>query len=366
MDYNITYREKDGGWQYIISYKDDRKWKQKSKQGFSLKKDAKKAAEKRLNELKKENELTQKADPEYRGITFGKFADDLIEHEKLYKSANTIKARKAAMKKFSAIKNIPLVELKNADIQKCVDKMVSSRLKTLTIKIHLVSIRYILGQAVKPHRVISVLPMEDIKFPPMQYIEGEKASKALEKNEISKLLEALKSKQTTLKYYYLCSFALGTGLRRGELLGLTWDNIDFRNRQVNVVRQWKLLDDGTEGFGTLKKKNSKRIVPISKNVIDELLEYKTIFNVIGIDNRVFPFKNNVVSNSFAKISKEIGFYVGVHMLRHTYATNLIANGVDFKTAASILGHDVEMTMKVYSHVTDEMMRKAAEKIDKIF
>ncbi|MCD3297142.1 Arm DNA-binding domain-containing protein, partial [Clostridium botulinum] len=53
MDYNITYRQKDKGWQFIISYKDNMgKWKQKSKQGFKTKKDAKPAAEKMLKELK--------------------------------------------------------------------------------------------------------------------------------------------------------------------------------------------------------------------------------------------------------------------------------------------------------------------------
>lgn len=53
MEYNITYRQKDKGWQFIISYKEHGKWKQKSKQGFSTKKEAKPFAEKALKELKK-------------------------------------------------------------------------------------------------------------------------------------------------------------------------------------------------------------------------------------------------------------------------------------------------------------------------
>lgn len=56
----------------------------------------------------------------------------------------------------------------------------------------------------------------------------------------------------------------------------------------------------------------------------------------------------------------------IHELRHTYATKLIANGLDFKTAAHILGHNVEQTMRIYSHVTDKMYNKAAELIYNLF
>lgn len=366
MDYNITYRKKDGSIQYIISYKADGKWKQKSKQGFEKMKDAKRAAESRLDELKKEMLLSTKVEPQYKGITFGQFAEELIEHERLHMTANTIKSKKSAVAKFEGIKGTPLVELKSMDIQKCTDELVKEGLKISTIKTYLTKIKYILDQAVAPYKIISVNPMQKIKLPVMQYNDNESDAKILEKEEIAKLLDFLQSKQVYVKYYYFCSFALGTGLRRGELLGLTWDNVDFKNNEIHVVRQWKLLDGDTEGFGTLKKKNSKRVVPVAKNTMDELAEYKKQFNVIGMDNRVFPFVAKTVTRNIAYVSKKIGMDVNVHMLRHTYATNLIANGVDFKTAAAILGHNVEMTMKVYSHVTDDMMRKAAEKINKIF
>jgi len=365
MDYNITYRDKDGGIQYIISYKVDGKWKQKSKQGFPLKRDAKKAAEKHLDEIKKEVELTEKVEPQYKGITFGKFAEDLIEHEKLHKTANTIRNMEYSISKFEDIKEKQLIELKNSDIQKCVDKMIKNKIKISSIKTYLANLKYILNQAVRPHKIISASPVEDIKLPALQY-STKKAKRALSKKEIEVLFEFLKNESNYLQYYYLCSFALGTGLRRGELLGLTWDNIDSKNREVNVIQQWKWIGEGKEGFGTLKKQNSKRVVPVAKSTLDELSEYKREFNVIGMDNRVFPFNLNTTATIIDRESKKAGIPISLHILRHTYATNLIANGVDFKTAAAILGHDIEMTMSVYSHVTDDMMKKAAEKIEKIF
>lgn len=83
MDYNITYRKKDKGWQYIISRKDEHgKWKQiKSKQGFKTKNgDAKPAAEEYLKELKSKENLNQ----ELQGITFKEFTDMYLEHIKLH------------------------------------------------------------------------------------------------------------------------------------------------------------------------------------------------------------------------------------------------------------------------------------------
>ncbi|BDR64449.1 hypothetical protein K134307016_13830 [Clostridium tetani] len=64
--------------------------------------------------------------------------------------------------------------------------------------------------------------------------------------------------------------------------------------------------------------------------------------------------------------KRHGYKITIHELRHTYATRLIANGVDFKTAARILGHSVEQTLKTYSHVNDDMLKKAHQVIQNIF
>ena len=82
--HNITYRKKDKGWQYIISYKIEKigAWKQKSKQGFATKLDAKKAADKMLDTLKEEigNDLNLNSD--FSNITLKEFYDIYIENAK--------------------------------------------------------------------------------------------------------------------------------------------------------------------------------------------------------------------------------------------------------------------------------------------
>ena len=89
MDYNITYRQKDKGWQFIISYKDENgKWKQKSKQGFKSKKDAKPMADKMLEELK--NNVNLKTPTDLINISFKEFTDMHLKHLRLHIEPNTL------------------------------------------------------------------------------------------------------------------------------------------------------------------------------------------------------------------------------------------------------------------------------------
>lgn len=151
-------------------------------------------------------------------------------------------------------------------------------------------------------------------------------------------------------------------MRAGEILGLTWRDIDTKNRVINVNKQWKKGPQNTYGFGSLKSKNSKRSIPISKNTLNEILNHK---NIIGIDNRVISCKVTPLP-SLNLLFRKKGFNISMHELRHTYATKLIANGVDFKTAANILGHNVRETLKRYSHVNQDMLNHAHDLIEDIF
>ena len=69
---------------------------------------------------------------------------------------------------------------------------------------------------------------------------------------------------------------------------------------------------------------------------------------------------------FKKNCLKLNLQITVHDLRHTYATRLISNGVDYKTAAGLLGHDVKETMAIYSHINDDMLKKATDIIGNIF
>src|SRR5690606_19996411 len=114
-----------------------------------------------------------------------------------------------------------------------------------------------------------------------------------------------------------------------------------------------------------KSQASYRIVPAPTSVLKALRGYKDI-SPISIDKRIFPYARAGIGSYIAKCYQELGFDISVHDLRHTFATLLIANGTDFRTAAQILGHTPDETIRTYSHVTSDMMERAAKTINNIF
>ncbi|NEZ46532.1 site-specific integrase [Clostridium niameyense] len=354
MEYNITYRQKDKGWQFIISYKDTNgKWKQKSKQGFKTKKDAKPAAEKMLKELKKNIKIIDKS---FEKLTFREFTYMYVEHEKLYKQYATVSSLITVLSKFKDLNKKEMSKITSLDIQRIVDKTTKEGINNNTIRYYVKRLNTLFRCAKEEYKIIDNIPIKNIKIG--KPIPTRK--KALTDAEIENLLESFKGD----KYYLLIFLAVNTGMRLGELLGLTWDNVDFKNNTLTVNKQWKKVKEGTWGFGDVKSKNSNRTIPVSHTVIKELINHK---NVININNRILNFKatNSVCSIVNGKLKKR-GFDITIHELRHTYATKLVANGIDFKTAAQILGHSVEQTLKTYSHVNNDMLNKAHSVIENIF
>lgn len=355
MEYNITYRQKDKGWQYIISYKVNGKWKQKSKQGFKSKKEAKPYAEIALQELKNNLNLNQ----ELKDITFEEFKDLYIEHISLYMQENTIKLYHMALKHFESLYKLEMNRINTLHIQSCIDKMVVAGLSYGSIKTYKNRITSIFNSSVTKYNILSISPAINLEIKTQK--EPSK-KRALTDNDLKDLI----NKTQNMKYKVMFSLAGMCGLRLGEILGLKWDKIDFKNNTITIDIQWKNLPNNSVGFGELKSANSYRTVPMPPLVRKLLLQWKSS-SITDIHNRVIIYKNVTGLTSLLKnYIKKIGYDLSIHELRHTYATALISNGVDFKTVAKLMGHDIEQTMKTYSHVTDDMLNNATKLLSKIF
>ena len=237
--------------------------------------------------------------------------------------------------------------------------MITRGLEVTTIKQYLVQLKTIFNSAIKPYNIISANPVIDIKVPKNK---KKPKLKALNLSELEKLLAGTKNSR-----YYVASILAGKcGLRIGEIIGLTWPDIDFIKKEININKQWKLLKSGEYGFGSPKTKLSYRTVPAPQSVLQTLKKYKKI-SPASIDGRILPYKStNGASSAFSENYKKMGYNISIHDLRHTFATLLIANGSDFRTAAQILGHAPEETIKTYSHVTSDMMERAAKIMGNIF
>lgn len=356
MDNNITYRKKDKGWQCIISYKNNLgQWKQKSKQGFKSQKDAKDFIKTTLKEL----ESNTKNDSSLKSIdgTFKELSQIYLDHIVLYKEYNTVKCYRNAFCRFNKLNDKRIQNINRYDIQNVVDDFIKEGLKTSTIQSYLTRITVFFKYVLEDLNLIVDLPTTKIKIPK---VNGETNKKALTKIELESLLLNLEGDQC----YIVAFIAANTGMRLGEIIGLTWNDIDFKNCTVDVNKQWKFIKPSYSNFGTLKSKNSYRTIPVSAKFIKEVKKHKKN-NPTDMYNRVAPFDIYGISKQLNPKLRELAG-ISIHELRHTYATTLISNGVDFKTAAKILGHDVEQTMRTYSHVNDDMVKRATNIIENIF
>jgi hypothetical protein len=170
MQYNITYRKKDNGWQYIISYKDSSgKWKQKSKQGFKattakkVPQEVKDAATEEVKNIKAK--LVNNETLKDGIITFDSFCKTYLDHERLYRAENTIEVKERAFKKFNSLNEMIISDITSLNIQNCVDEMVKEGLSKVTIKHYLTLVKTMFNSAVEQHEIIAINPVKKIKLP---------------------------------------------------------------------------------------------------------------------------------------------------------------------------------------------------------
>ncbi|CDC72780.1 site-specific recombinase XerD [Candidatus Colimorpha enterica] len=170
-------------------------------------------------------------------------------------------------------------------------------------------------------------------------------------------------------YYEFFLLELTTGMRRGEILGLQWKDVNLDTGELHIRRQ--VVKKGTQALiSKPKTKSSIRTILLPPGMVEILAE----LNKNATCDWVFPspVKEGEPRNPdslygrFQKIlqraqCKKVRF----HDLRHTFATMALENGMDIKTLSAMIGHiSAETTLNIYSHITDTMQRQAAVKIDR--
>ncbi|MCL2572000.1 MAG: site-specific integrase [Defluviitaleaceae bacterium] len=153
---------------------------------------------------------------------------------------------------------------------------------------------------------------------------------------------------------------LGTGLRIGEAISLTWDDIDFNKGILRVNKTVTAINTATGftfGTGPPKTKSGYREIPLLDTLL-QLLYNKKKHDHPNAENLLFPGTNGKLChainarwwfNCIAQKAKIVG--AGQHALRHTFATRGLENGIDLKVMQELLGHSsIKMTADIYTHV----------------
>ncbi|SUP42471.1 tyrosine-type recombinase/integrase [Veillonella criceti] len=355
--YNTTLRKKDNGWQVIVSYKTSSgKWRQKSKQGFDEKWKAKNYGNDLIEQIKKEPDLNT----DYKGITLEEFTEIYKADNKDRLTYNTLQATKYAVKALGNVRFKSIEEITLLDINK---KFRESKLSTSTKNLYIRLLKIIFKHAISPYKIIAHSPLSEVKeHKEKKNITQHISSKVYTANEIESLFTGLKNKKKK-EYYYQCCLAYYCGLRYGEIVGLSWFDIDFNEKTLSVSRQVARTSTKKYSLTAPKTAGSIRTIPMPPKLIETLLEYKKI--APQNDKQLLFLRNsstNFVNAYIHTIIKDKNF----HDLRHTYATTLLANGVDIKTVAALLGDTVQTVINNYIHYTEEMRKKAAIDVANIF
>jgi integrase len=201
----------------------------------------------------------------------------------------------------------------------------------------------------------------------------------LTKQEIEELLEFAKEEDSWS--YYFIYVAVNTGMRRGELLGLSWEHVDFNKETIQVKQNLVRAKEEGMILKSPKNRSSKRIIKIESDDIKVLIKLKKIQNenklFFGPDynnkhNLVFAKANgerlypNTATKRFSNLVKKLNFEnVRLHDLRHSHATLMLQAGVHPKVVQERLGHaTITTTLNTYSHVIPTLQEESVKKYKK--
>ena len=262
----------------------------------------------------------------------------------------------------------PLTSLTTADIQKFYSKIKKQgRAKphpihgtelsdSMVRSVHLL-LHEALDVAVR-ERLIVRNPTKGTTIPKKNYAEKQ----VLNDEQLDKFMEIIKQEPYWYDFFYV---EIMTGLRRGEICGIKWSDVNFDEGTLNIKRSVGRMQGVGVVVGETKTGAGVRKIIMPPSV-KELLERK---RTEAINEWVFPHYTNPSEplhpdsayNKLKTLLKNAELpLIRFHDLRHTFATHAMKGGVDAKTLSGLLGHtDASFTLDTYTHVTSDMQRNAS-------
>jgi len=361
-----SFTKRGKTWQYTISRMVNGKSKPIRKGGFRTKKEAQVAA------AEIEANLQKGTSPELKPRPIDEYFENWIDLYKTNISDTTMKHYKYSLQ---AIENHfggkPLQDIKRSDYQAFINDFGATRSKETVEKLNS-HVRACVKDAVEDQ----IIPFDFTRKVNLTWTTPAKKAneKHLNYDDSQRLLNALRSKLGDVLGYYLLLLGLVSGLRFGELVGLTRKDFDFVNNKINVEKTWSYMGNQV-GFGATKNDESVRIIKIDDKTMQS---FRKLFDEMPTNLNQLVFfspqsKYKVISNTNAnKILRNTLSSLGIdsitmHGLRHTHASVLLYQKVSMNYVSERLGHkDVETTWKTYSHILNEMRTEDEEKTTAIF
>lgn len=329
-----------------------------------------------------QEELEKKINPKTSKKDFLEFMEDYLKTVKHNLSPTThtqyVRMLRGRISDFFKPLNLKLDEVNANHINQLCESIISSGCKQNTAIRYRALVMVALEYAYKNDMIITN-PCAKSERPK----KNEYTASFYSKDELNTLLKVAKEDQI----YVPISLAAYYGLRRSEVLGVKWSNIDFENKRINIWH--KVVEEETEngvkvvGYDTMKNKSSRRTMPLIP-AVEKILtehkerqkEYKRLFrnsytdeyaDYVCVDPLGFIIKPSFLTDHFRVIIKENNLKkIRFHDLRHTCASLLLANGIPMKQIQDWLGHsDFNTTANIYAHLETNAKMQSAETIAKV-
>lgn len=331
-----------------------------------------------LNELRiKENEvqfkLNHKLDLVNGNVSLYDYADNWLnmKHNVCDNTKHTYRAILKSLKE-TELGNMILSEIKPTHIKNYLNDLVLEGTSYGYIHLKYTLIKLVFADAV----VCEVIKTSPCSIKLSSIVKRDKKkNKFLTKREEEELLEFVKYDYDFSRYYLMIYFMLNTGLRIGEVGGLTWNDIDFKDGSIQISRQVLSIDKVVRVTAP-KSESANRTIYISEQLSSMLAEHKKRPRKIepildGYSGFVFLTPNNqpffsirfdnILLNLERKYKKETGndiTHLTPHVFRHTYCSRLIEKNIPPKIVQYIMGHsDITTTMDIYAHLEQQTIRE---------
>ena len=350
-----------------------------------------KEVKEKIQEFESRNMYIKKT--EVRKQTFGEYLENWFINVRVYEVESSTYLRNEQTINYhiknSSLYNAQMVNIDSELCQSLINKLSEKYSRSTISKVYVLLNMCFNYAFTKEH--IGENPMMKVKMPKESSLATKKKeAKWLSSSDVEKFVqeaERVNTREFRIKgkvgervygvNAYYAILIIYTGLRIGELMALTWEDIDFKNKTLNVNKsraKGKIDGKTTLYIKDPKSESGTRIIPLSDRAIyalQKIKEYSTELK-LNSDNNLIVANTSSESN-ITRTVKSMLFRAGcetekcgLHALRHTFGSLLLENGVDLKTISYLLGHsDITVTANIYLHITREKAINSIEVLNKV-
>lgn len=343
-----------------------------------------KEVKEKIQEFESRNMYIKKT--EVRKQTFGEYLENWFKNVRVYEVESSTYLRNEQTINYhikdSSLYNAQMVNIDFELCQSLINKLSEKYSRSTISKVYVILNMCFNHALTKGH--IGENPMMKVKMPKeSSLVTKKKEAKWLSSNDVEKLVleaERVNTREFRIRgkigervygvnaYYVI--LIIYTGLRIGELMALTWNDIDFKNKtlSVNKSRAKGKVDGKTILYiKDPKSESGTRIIPLSDRALYALQKIKEfsdsdlIVSNTSSESNITRTINRMLFRAGCETEK-----CGLHALRHTFGSLLLEKGIDLKTISYLLGHsDITVTANIYLHITRERAINSIEVLNKV-